>query len=99
MHNWLVGRHNEVYRIVNAHNWSCLVNYNEYTWALGCEHFKVSLRIVEAAMSEVCTFSKKPSLCNMQEDLKKTVIICYQDHNSIKSQRPYHSLSSHGALY
>lgn len=21
MRNWLVGRHNEVYRIVNAHNW------------------------------------------------------------------------------
>lgn len=37
MRNWLVGRHNEVYRIVNAHNWARLVKYNKCTWALGCE--------------------------------------------------------------
>lgn len=37
MRNWLVGRHNEVYRIVNAHNWPCLVKYNKCTQALRCE--------------------------------------------------------------
>lgn len=37
MRNWLVGLHNEVYRIVNAHNWPCLVKYDESTWALGRE--------------------------------------------------------------
>lgn len=69
MRNWLVGRRNEVYRIVNAHNWPCLVKYNKCTWALRCEPLQASLRIVGAVMS-MCAFTKKLSLSNMQEDLK-----------------------------
>lgn len=68
MRNWLVGRHNEVYRIVNAHNWPCLVKYNKCTQALRCEALEF-LRIM-GAVSSMCALAKKLSLSNKQEDLK-----------------------------
>lgn len=37
MCNWLVGGHNELYRIVNAHNWTRSVKYEEYARPLGRE--------------------------------------------------------------
>lgn len=69
MRNWWVGRHNEVYRIANAHNWPCLAKYDKCAWALGREVFWACLKIVGAVMS-MCVFAKKLSLSNLRDDLK-----------------------------
>lgn len=69
MRNWWVGRHNEVYRIANAHNWPCLVKFDKCAWALECEVFWACLKTVGAVMP-MCVFAIKLWLSNLQDDLK-----------------------------
>lgn len=91
MRNWLVGRHNEVYRIVNAHNWPCLVKHDKCTRAVGCELLQASLRIVGEVMP-MCAFAKKLSLTNMQDDLQSLSNLLNAYHNKKKKDSAILSL-------
>lgn len=69
MRNWWVGRHNEVYRIANAHNWPCLVKFDKCAWALECEVFWACLKTV-GAMMPMC-FCYKAMIIQLARWFKK----------------------------